>query len=62
MTLTPEKIREIEAETAKFLRHLTKEEREKCDVINVKNLLSAHPREPWLSLRAPAAFSLLNPV
>ena len=45
MTLTPEKKREIEAEIAKFLRHLGKEERERCDVINVKSFgLSMHPR------------------
>ena len=56
MTLTSEKKWEIETEIAKFLRHLTAEDKARRDTINVIDIkqfdLSMHPKpEDGLSMR-----------
>ena len=54
MTITPEKIREIEVEITKFLRHLMTEQKElrDIDVVDIKNFnLNMHPELASLSMR-----------
>ena len=55
MLLTPEKKWEIEVEIAKFLRHLTPEEKERRDTIDVIDIkkfdLSMQSKPDGLSMR-----------
>jgi len=52
MTLTPEMKRKMENEIAKFLRHLTTEQKAQIDVIDIKRFnLNRHPQTASASPR-----------